>query len=141
MVDFVDYTAFRAWAKERGEWEYPEGIAEPDEVEKIIGLIGMNDARLAYRLEAAIKSMVMECYLLTAQMQDHGRAREQAEAAQDAAERNHAMWASGYAEAFYEVAEMLGIGARACAPKHIWEQEMRPKLMAIIAHPTTKDAR
>ncbi|CAG2089181.1 hypothetical protein XCY_001857 [Xanthomonas arboricola pv. juglandis] len=43
---------------------------------------------------------------------------------------------AGYIDAFYEVAEMLGIGARVRipgtdegSPKHVWETEMRPMLM------------
>ncbi|MBB3832539.1 hypothetical protein FHR55_000705 [Xanthomonas arboricola] len=46
---------------------------------------------------------------------------------------------AGYIDAFYEVAEMLGIGARVRipgtdegSPKHVWETEMRPMLMAAL---------
>jgi hypothetical protein len=37
----------------------------------------------------------------------------------------------GYATAFYDVATMLGIGARAQSPADVWRDEMRPKLEAL----------
>lgn len=40
---------------------------------------------------------------------------------------------AGYRDAFYEVAAMLGIGARSASPKEVWEQEMRPKLAALTS--------
>ncbi|MGY2732351.1 hypothetical protein [Sphingomonas sp. UYP23] len=41
----------------------------------------------------------------------------------------------GYATAFYEIAEMLGIGARAASPTAVWRDEMQPKLEALFARP------
>ncbi len=38
----------------------------------------------------------------------------------------------GYRDAFYEIGDMLGIGARAASPKAIWENEMRPALASAI---------
>ncbi|WBO23980.1 hypothetical protein [Sphingomonas abietis] len=40
--------------------------------------------------------------------------------------------ADGYADAFYDLAKMMGIGARANSPATIWETEMRPKLAALL---------
>lgn len=45
--------------------------------------------------------------------------------------------ADGYAAAFYEIADMLGIGARAASPKTVWEGEMRPALQKLL---TNRDA-
>ncbi|QJB21966.1 hypothetical protein XccvBFoX3_gp66 [Xanthomonas phage FoX3] len=49
---------------------------------------------------------------------------------------------SGYMGAYYEVAEMLGIGARVRmpgtdegSPKHVWETEMRPMLLSVLSVP------
>jgi hypothetical protein len=39
---------------------------------------------------------------------------------------------NGYVLAFYEIAKLLGIGARACSPKECWEREMRPKLLKAL---------
>lgn len=59
----------------------------------------------------------------------------------EAANRLHAMslsapapsqGADGYRDAFYELAEMLGIGARPHSPKTVWESEMRPCLQALL---------
>lgn len=54
----------------------------------------------------------------------------------------------GYVTAFHEVAEMLGIGARVHmpgtdegSPKHVWETEMRPALLAILSVPTGAEER
>lgn len=40
---------------------------------------------------------------------------------------------AGYIKAFYEVADLLGIGARTCSPKEAWEGEMRPRLVTLLA--------
>lgn len=40
---------------------------------------------------------------------------------------------NGYIEAFYELARMLGIGARTTSPKETWEREMRPAIERAIA--------
>ena len=39
----------------------------------------------------------------------------------------------GYATAFYEIATMLGISARAASPADVWRDQMRPKLEALAA--------
>lgn len=39
----------------------------------------------------------------------------------------------GYKQAFYEVAELLGIGAQPLSPREVWEAQMRPKLKALIS--------
>lgn len=39
----------------------------------------------------------------------------------------------GYRNAFYEIGAVLGIPARPESPKHVWETEMRPKLLAALA--------
>lgn len=39
---------------------------------------------------------------------------------------------SGYADAFYQIADMLGITARTASPKEVWQGEMLPKLKALI---------
>ncbi|WP_242137333.1 hypothetical protein [Sphingomonas sp. TREG-RG-20F-R18-01] len=39
----------------------------------------------------------------------------------------------GYATAFYEIAKMLGFGARAKSPFEVWRAEMKPKLEALTA--------
>ena len=36
----------------------------------------------------------------------------------------------GYAKAFYEIADMLGIAAQADSPQHVWENVMRPRILA-----------
>lgn len=41
----------------------------------------------------------------------------------------------GYAKAFYEIAEMLGIGARAQSPAEVWEKEMKPELYRRLLRP------
>ena len=38
----------------------------------------------------------------------------------------------GYVNAFYEIAEMLGMGAQAASPSEVWAREMRPRLEALI---------
>lgn len=38
----------------------------------------------------------------------------------------------GYATAFYEIAALLGIPARAASPAEVWRDEMRPKLEALV---------
>lgn len=40
---------------------------------------------------------------------------------------------SGYVHAFYEIAAMLGIGARAKSPASVWQDEIKPKLQALAA--------
>ena len=40
--------------------------------------------------------------------------------------------ADGYRDAFYEIADLLGIGARPDSPKTVWETEMRPMLQALM---------
>jgi hypothetical protein len=44
----------------------------------------------------------------------------------------------GYAAAFYEIAAMLGIPAQSATPQHVWEAEMRPRLLALTADPTSE---
>lgn len=39
----------------------------------------------------------------------------------------------GYKDAFYEIGDMLNIPAQALPPKYVWENEMRPKLVAALA--------
>lgn len=39
---------------------------------------------------------------------------------------------SGYVDAFYELAGMLGLSAQPQPPKEVWETQMRPKLQAIF---------
>lgn len=41
----------------------------------------------------------------------------------------------GYAKAFYEIADLLGIPARDRAPQQVWEREMRPRLKEALASP------
>lgn len=41
--------------------------------------------------------------------------------------------ADGYAKAFFEIADMLDIGARTESPCEVWETIMRPRLAALIA--------
>jgi hypothetical protein len=48
---------------------------------------------------------------------------------------------AGYVSAFYELAEMMGIAARPCTPKAVWEREMRPRLALALAAGTTGDQR
>ncbi len=38
----------------------------------------------------------------------------------------------GYAKAFYEIANMLGIPAQADSPRHVWESVMRPRILAAL---------
>jgi len=38
----------------------------------------------------------------------------------------------GYVTAFYEIADMLGIGAQAASPAEVWSQKMRPRLEAAL---------
>jgi hypothetical protein len=45
----------------------------------------------------------------------------------------------GYAAAFYEIAAMLGIPARAASPADVWHDEMRPKLEALVSRPDAGD--
>lgn len=40
--------------------------------------------------------------------------------------------ADGYATAFYEIAAMLGIPAQSKAPREVWEQQMKPRLIAAL---------
>jgi len=44
--------------------------------------------------------------------------------------------ADGYTTAFYEIATMLGIGARAASPADMWRDQMRPKLEALTKSPS-----
>ena len=46
------------------------------------------------------------------------------------------MTQDGYVTAFYAVAELLGIGARAGSPAEVWEREMLPLLRHRLAHQT-----
>lgn len=39
----------------------------------------------------------------------------------------------GYSMAFYELAKLMGIGARAAAPGHVWRSEMLPRLIRALA--------
>jgi hypothetical protein len=45
----------------------------------------------------------------------------------------------GYAEAFYEIAGMLGIGAQPYSPKQVWETQVRPTLQALLAPTAYED--
>jgi hypothetical protein len=38
----------------------------------------------------------------------------------------------GYVTAFYEIADMLGIGAQAASPAEVWSRQMRPRLEASL---------
>jgi hypothetical protein len=40
---------------------------------------------------------------------------------------------AGYAEAFYEIAKMLGLEARPETPAEVWQEQMRPMLATRIA--------
>ena len=40
---------------------------------------------------------------------------------------------SGYSMAFYELAKLMGIGARPAAPGHVWRSEMLPRLIRALA--------
>ena len=35
---------------------------------------------------------------------------------------------AGYVDAFYELADMMGIGAQAKSPAEVWQQQMKPRL-------------
>ncbi|MDV3515216.1 hypothetical protein [Stenotrophomonas sp. C1657] len=67
----------------------------------------------------------------------HARERESWEAAGGTTEPLYAtprvQNVDGYQAAFYELADMLGIPAQPCAPKVVWEAQMRPALQAAIA--------
>lgn len=39
---------------------------------------------------------------------------------------------SGYVDAFYELAGMLGMAAQSCSPKETWETQMRPMVKALM---------
>jgi hypothetical protein len=39
----------------------------------------------------------------------------------------------GYSLAFYELAKLMGIGARPAAPGHVWRSEMLPRLIRALA--------
>jgi len=38
----------------------------------------------------------------------------------------------GYAAAFYDIAKMLDIGARADSPANVWAKEMRPRIVSAL---------
>jgi hypothetical protein len=40
----------------------------------------------------------------------------------------------GYANAFYDLADIMGIPARTASPKDVWEKEMRPRLVQAFAN-------
>jgi hypothetical protein len=40
---------------------------------------------------------------------------------------------AGYVDAFYEIADMMGIVAQPRSPKEVWESEMKPRLAAALA--------
>jgi Lar family restriction alleviation protein len=40
---------------------------------------------------------------------------------------------AGYVEAFYELADMMGIGAQPRSPKDVWEQQMKPRLAPLFS--------
>lgn len=40
---------------------------------------------------------------------------------------------NGYAAAFYELADMMGITAQPRSPKEVWEHEMKPRLAIALA--------
>lgn len=42
---------------------------------------------------------------------------------------------AGYSDAFYELAKLMGIGARAQSPKVVWEREMLPRLILALSAP------
>lgn len=46
----------------------------------------------------------------------------------------------GYASAFYEVAKLLDIGARADSPANVWRREMLPRLKALLDKPAVVHA-
>lgn len=39
----------------------------------------------------------------------------------------------GYVDVFYEIADLMSIPARSAAPKHVWENEMRPMLKTALS--------
>lgn len=67
----------------------------------------------------------------------HARERESWEAAGGTTEPLYAtprvQDVDGYQDAFYELADMLGIPAQPCSPKAVWEAQMRPAVQAAIA--------
>jgi hypothetical protein len=40
---------------------------------------------------------------------------------------------AGYVTAFYELADMMHVTAQPRSPKDVWEQEMRPRLIAAFS--------
>lgn len=46
----------------------------------------------------------------------------------------------GYQLAFYELAGLMGIGARSASPGHVWRSEMLPKIAAALAHHSAQPA-
>lgn len=48
----------------------------------------------------------------------------------------------GYADAFYEIASMVGIGAQLHSPQEVWERQLRPTIALLIATrpPAPEDA-
>ena len=46
---------------------------------------------------------------------------------------------TGYTDAFYQLAEMMGLPATPHSPKHMWEMIMRPRLQDLLAQPDTGD--
>jgi hypothetical protein len=47
----------------------------------------------------------------------------------------HGTDTAGYVAAFYEIADMLGIGARADSPANVWANEMKPALLQRLSVP------
>lgn len=43
---------------------------------------------------------------------------------------------AGYVRAFYELADMLGMNARADSPRNVWENEMKPRLATLLRETT-----
>ena len=48
----------------------------------------------------------------------------------------------GYADAFYEIASMVGIGAQPHPPKVVWEEQLRPTIALLMSTrpPASEDA-
>ncbi len=46
---------------------------------------------------------------------------------------------TGYVDAFYDLAKMMDIGARAKSPDEVWRTEMRPRLAALLAPASVVD--
>lgn len=58
----------------------------------------------------------------------------------DMIEGEETMDDGGYRDAFYELASLMGIGARAASPKDVWEREILPRLKEALSRPAVREA-